>query len=250
MKSAIRNLSLLHLVGNALVLWCAYYWLGVGESSAGALTWSALVALACVCAALWLHGAALAQFRGSPAPLKAALRHLLPLIAVALAAAGIYALLMWWQARSPDKAFKIASYITLKLRKPLKPATVEHIFGVGFWIVRWAVVPVFLLPLAAAVAGQGWSGFGAGFWRMARRWLYWIETPALLVCALWAPRKLLAWTPTMHSFGMEMTSFVARALAAYLLLTAALLALEFFTGRGSASAGNPAVSQPVTVASP
>jgi hypothetical protein len=255
MKPAIWKLVLLHLVGNALLLWGGYYWLGVGESSAGALVWSAFVALACIVGAVWLHGVALAQF-GSDGPwlmraaFKSALRNLLPLLLVALAAVGLYLLLLRWQARSAGSAFKIASYLTLKLRKPIKPVTVGHVFGVAFWIVRWVVLPVFLSPLAAAVARLGWSGFRAGFWRLARRWLYWIETPALLLCAFWAPLKLIAWVPHVSGFTTEMASFVARALAAYLLMSAALLALEFFSGRRSASAGSPRSSQPTTVVSP
>jgi hypothetical protein len=244
MKPAIRNLCLLHLCGNALLLWGGYYWLGVGESSGGKLVWSAFVALACVCAALWLHGAAMAYFRDSPAPFISAARNLFPVLLAALAALGIYLLLARWQSHTAQTAFQIASYITLKLRKPLKPDTVSHVFDAVFWIVRWAVLPVILLPLFAALASLGWSGFRGGFWGAAKRWLYWIETPALLVCAFWVSLKLIGWVPHMNSFGMEMASFVVRALAAYLLMTAALLLLEFFT-----SAGSPRSSQPSTVVS-
>ncbi|HXN49000.1 MAG TPA: hypothetical protein VN893_20275 [Bryobacteraceae bacterium] len=255
MKLAIRNLLLLHLVGNALLLWCGYYWLGLGESSGGALAWSTFVALVCALAAIWLHGVALGQF-GSDGPwllrasLKSALRNLPPLLLIALAASGLYVLLWMWQVRSSGSAFKLASYLTLKLRKPIKPATVEHVLGVGFWLVRYAVLPVFLLPFAAAVAGRGWSGFRGRSWGSARRWTYWIETPALLACAFWVPLKLIAWVPKMRGFKMEMTSFALRALAAYLLMSGALLALEVLTGRGIASAGSPRSSQPTTVPSP
>jgi hypothetical protein len=255
MKPAIRNLCLLHLFGNALLLWSGYYWLGVGESSVRALGWSAFVAVACVCAALWLHGVALAHFRaggssGLAAALKSALRNLFPLVLIALAALGIYLLLARWQNYSSQPAFKIASYITLKLRKPLKPAVVSSVFDAVFWIVRWALLPVILLPLAAGIAGLGWSGFRSGFWKLAKRWLYWIEVPALLLCAFWVPLKLIGWVPHMSGFRMEMASFVVRAVVAYLLMAGALLVLEFFTGRGSASAGSPRSSQVSTVASP
>ena len=41
MSSAARKFFLLHLVINALLLWVAYEWLGVGESTRMRLLWSA-----------------------------------------------------------------------------------------------------------------------------------------------------------------------------------------------------------------
>ena len=34
MRSTLLKLCLLHLAGNALLLWLGYYWLGVGEGDA------------------------------------------------------------------------------------------------------------------------------------------------------------------------------------------------------------------------
>ena len=48
---------MLHLVANALLLWLGYEWLGVGESTALRLAWSALDALAILALVCWLHGA-------------------------------------------------------------------------------------------------------------------------------------------------------------------------------------------------
>src|ERR1039458_3998714 len=48
-------------------------------------------------------------------------------------------------------------------------------------------------------------------------WCFWIETPGLLVCALWLPLKLMGWTPQAFSFGIQMFSFVVLLPTAYLL---------------------------------
>ena len=48
MRTSLAKLALTHALANALLLWLGYYWLGLGEGRAAALSWSALVALALV----------------------------------------------------------------------------------------------------------------------------------------------------------------------------------------------------------
>ena len=55
-------LAAAHVVGNALLLWLGYYWLGLGESRASTLAWSALVALFLVTLECFLHGSTFAWF--------------------------------------------------------------------------------------------------------------------------------------------------------------------------------------------
>jgi hypothetical protein len=74
------------------------------------------------------------------------------------------------------------------------------------------------------VASRGWRGFAA-FGAKARQRRYWLEVPVLLLGAAWLPFQLYRWTPRVGSFGMEMTSFVLRLGAAYLLFIAAWLLL-------------------------
>jgi hypothetical protein len=232
MTRAMRTLCLIHFVANALLLWLAYYWLGVGESTIGRLGWSALLAILIVAAAVWLHGSGFVFFRtGRSALLPAfqtALRNLLPLFVLAIVVLIVYAVLSWWRAYSEDIPFKIASYLTLKLRKPVKPASVQAIFNGIFWIVRWLILPVPLMPLAGNVANKGWRGYRA---MLPRHWSYWIAVPALLICGVWLPLKLIAWVPRFSSFGVQMTSFLFRLLIGYLLFVAAWLLLELFTSR-------------------
>ena len=161
-------------------------------------------------------------------------------MAVAAVAGVIYGLLHSWSDYSSTPAFSIASFLTLKFRTPVKPLSIQRIFNVALWFVQWAVVPVLLLPAVSAVATQGWSGIRE-IGSHARRWLYWIQTPILLLCAFWIPLKLLAWVPTVGSFTMETLSFVVRAALAYLLFTGAWLVLASVT-----AAGNPRLTQPST----
>lgn len=262
MTRATRILWLMHFVVNALLLWLAYYWLGVGESTIGRLVWSAVLAVLILCAALWLHGSGFVFFRGdrtalSPA-LRTALRNLLPLFVLAIAALLIYGLLSWWRDYSTQPAFKIASYLTLKSRKPVKPATIQSVLNGILWLVRWAVIPVLLLPLAANVANKGWRGYRGEALGLTSRWLYWIQVVALLLCGIWLPLKLINWIPHFNSFSMQMTSFLFRLVIAYLLFVTACLLLELVSsgvpvavpsapGRTPAAPGPPH-SQPVHAA--
>jgi hypothetical protein len=237
MKS-LRGIVLMQLVGNAVVLWLGYYWLGIGESRPATLAWSAFVALAILCLTCWIHGSAFAFFAQPKAGVRGAasraFRRLLPLVALAIVIAAVYMLLDSLVGYGHTAAFKTASWLTLTVRRPVKPATVIRLVDAVFWFVRWMVLPVLLLPLWARPVVSP----------TPRSRLYWALTPVLLICAFWIPFQLLGWTPSVSSFGLEMTSFVVRAAAAYLLFVAGWLSLIFLT-----SAGRPALSQRKTVAS-
>lgn len=240
----------LHLIGNALLLWLGYYWLGIGESNAAHLAWSALVVLAFTLAALWLHGTALVLFSGDcesrfGTAARTVLRHLPPLFAAALLAAIIYALLAWWHDSFGHKAFVIGSYATMKLRRPVAPSGVLRAFYVFIWILRWMIVPALLFRLGASIALRGWAGFALPWQRPKNRWLYWPATCALLLCAIWVPLKLITWVPEIKQFALQLASFLSRLAVAYFLFAASLLVLEFLT-----AAGRPRATQPSTVASP
>ena len=232
----MRRLVLAHLVGNAVLLWLAYEWLGVGESTIPRLLWSTVFALAIFTAFCGLHGATFAYFREGKIGVR-----LVPLVVAAIGAIVLYALIAQWAAYSGQPAFELASYLTLKLRKPVKPAAVIRVFHIALWLVRWVLLPLVLLPVASGVAARGWRGFGEFGWR-GRGWLL---VPVLVLCGLWLPFVLLGWVPRVGGFWLQMASFVVRMGLAYLLFVAAAVALEFVTSRG-----RPVLSQPKTVASP
>lgn len=250
MTRSAAGLVALHLTGDAALLWLGYYWLGIGESDAPHLAWSAMVVVAFMLAALWLHGTALVLFNGEgerrfAVAALTALRHLAPLFVIAVAAGIIYGLLAWWHDSFGHKAFVIGSYATMKLRKPVAPARVLQWFDVLIWLLRWMIAPVILFRLGASVAARGWAGFRLPWPAPRVRWLYWIAVCALLLCAIWVPLKLIDWAPHIRQFGLQMASFLGRLGVGYLLFAGALLVLEFLT-----SAGKPRATQPSTVGSP
>jgi hypothetical protein len=233
MSTASRKLFLLHLVANALLLWLAYEWLGVGESTRLRLVWSALDALGILALIAWFHGATLVFFGASEPKIngafRTALRHVPALVVAAVVVLVLYGLVAWAAAASGQPAFRLASWLTLKLRTPVKPATMARIFLGGFWIVRWMVLPAGLLPMASGLAARGWRGFGEFSWRGG--WRYWLEVPLLLVAGLWLPFVVLGWVPVVSGFTLEMVSFAVRMLAAYLLFVGAVWTLEWVTAR-------------------
>src|ERR1035437_5309605 len=218
MSTAIRKLFLLHLVTDALLLWLGYEWLGVGESTRLRLVWSALDARAML--VFFLTGGG-PEINGA---FRTALRHVPALLAAAILVLVVYGLLAWAAAASGQPAFRLASWLTLKLRAPVKPATMARIFLGGFWIVRWMALPAALLPMASGIAVRGWRGFRQVRWRGG--WRYWLEVQLLLVAALLLPFVVLGWVPTVSGFTLQVVSLSLRGLAAYLLFVGAIWTLE------------------------
>jgi hypothetical protein len=241
-STSARKLFLLHLVADGLLLWLGYEWLGTGESTGLRLAWSALDALAILALACWFHGATLVFFRKDGElkindAFRSALRHVPALLSAAILVLALYGLLAWAAGAGAQSAFRLASWLTLKLRTPVKPATVARIFLGAFWILRWVVLPTGLLPMASGIAERGWRGFGEFSWRSG--WRYWLEVPLLLVAGLLLPFVLLGWVPAVSGFTLEMVSFSLRALVAYLLFVGAIWTLEQVTaGRGPAAYPN------------
>ena len=229
---ALAPLAAVHLAGNALLLWLGYYWLGLGETRAATLAWSALMALLLLTLVCWLEGATFAYFSDKR---LLQLRRLPSFMALAVGLLAVYWALTQWSDYSSQPAFKVASYLTMTFRKPVKPAPILRLFNLVLWLVRWMVVPALALPIFCGIAAH----------RHARRWWHWIATPVLLVCAFWLPLRLMGWKPLTGSFAMEMFSFVARLLVAYLLFVGAWLVLVFLTSRGS-----PRATQSSTAVSP
>lgn len=249
MTRSFALLALSHFIVNGILLWLGYYWLGVPESRAGTLAWSAAIGLLTVLAASWSYGSGLVYFGedGEQRTLCAwriSLRHLLPLTLTVVALILLYWLLARWGDYSAKPAFRMASYLTLKLRRPVRPASVQRGFDAVLWLARWMAVPVLVLPVLAAVTKSGWRGFPA-IGTKAGKWLYWIQTPFLLLCAVRLPLLLVYWVPHVRGFRIETASFVVRAGVAYLLFAGAWLLLAFVT-----SGGRPRLTQPSTVVSP
>jgi hypothetical protein len=222
----MKQLAAVQLVGNAAALSLGYYWLSIGEARMGLLAWSFMVAVFTSLLFVWLHGAGFIHGldpRGQP--FRQALRRLPSLFVAALVLLAVYLAISFLAGQLHDTQFKIASWLTLKLRKPVKPAAIRRAFDVFWWIVRWIVIPVLARPWVVAVAESGWRGLIR--LRLPKRTLAdWAITPALLLAALWLPFRVLAWKPFMNGFAIEMASFIVRFAIAYLLFAGGLMALE------------------------
>ena len=248
MKPSLLALCAAHFVGNALLLWLGYAWLGIPESTTAHLLLSIFVVLLFACSALWLHGTAFVYFSSHSArklrsAASLALRHLSALLTLAILAVILYGLLNLITGALGQPAFCLASWLTLNLRKPVSPAFVLALFQGIAWLVGWLFLPALLLPVAAAVSIQGFQGLRT----FARKpnLLRSLKICALVLGGIWLPMKLLAWIPQMPNFGAEMASFLLRAAVSYLLFVSFLLLLARIT-----SAGTPSLTQRTSSAVP
>jgi hypothetical protein len=219
----VKTLILLHAIGNGVLLWLAYQWLGIGESTTGRILLSAQLAIFLVVFATWLHATSCVFFqardiRGAG---RVALRHLPALLLLIVMTLIVYGLI----SAIPSPAFKIASYLTLHLRRPIKPTTLQSIFNGVMWLIRWVLLPVLIVPRFTTAASRGWT------MRAHTRRIYWAIIPACLLAGLWIPLKLIGWVPRFDSFPMQMTSFLLRAAVAYALFTASWIVLARLTSR-------------------
>ena len=236
-----RKLLLLHLVANALLLWLAYEWLGVDESNTPRLLLSGVDALAILSLVCWLYGASMVWFHANEPRLnesfRTALRHLGGLLVLAIGALAIYGLLGKLEAASAQPALKVASWLTWTFRRPVKPATITWIFNAIFWLFRWDILPVMLLPVSAAIAVRGRSGWGAIAARRPR--LLWIVVPLLALAGLWLPFVILNWQPKVANFTLEFISFTLRGLLAYVIFPASMLILARTHAEPAGAAAKP-----------
>jgi hypothetical protein len=228
MRAATVKLWALHLVANAAVVAGAYFWLGIGDASALQLAATLLIGLLLVAFTVWLHGAVFTHFREPGLPLaqafRTALRRLPLLILVAVFAAALYWALGWLLDHAYSPASNTASWLTLHLRRPVRPALILTIITWKVRVVEWWLVPALLLPLVAGIAGTP-----APFARL-RQLTFWIGCPVLLLLTLYVPWRLIRWVPYDRGLGLEMASFVLRWLIAWLLFVTAWFAVVALAG--------------------
>ena len=230
MRAATIRLWLLHLVANAVVIGGVYLWLGIGDATGLQLTATAVFGLLLIAFTVWLHGIVFAHFREPELPLSnaygTALRRLPPLILLTLVVLALYWLLGWlFDQYGYSRSVAVASWLTLHLRRPVRPATILWIATAKLRVWEWLIIPVIFLPIAAGVTERGWRGFGGKSWAMLRHWWFWVLCPVLLLLAIYVPWKLINWVPYQGKLGVEMTSFLLRWLIGWLLFVTAWFAL-------------------------
>lgn len=206
----MKKIWLLQFVANALLVYAFYEWLGIRDSRASQLILSVVLGLAIIAGTVFLHSRTF---------------HVKPLRFAAILL--VFLVVFWGLNQLPLDRFGLwlASTLTYRLRKPVKPPTVVQTLTWLKLFLQWIVVPLLLLQR-----------------RSPRFWLQYI---AVVLVAFFVPSLLIHWTPKLTGTALQVTSFVLRFGVAYCLVTTGFVALWRFT-----ASGNPVESQPSTVALP
>jgi hypothetical protein len=206
----MKKLWLIQFVANALIVFAFYEWLGIRDSRASQLILSFVLGLAIIAGTVFLHSRTF---------------HMKPLRFAAILL--IFLLVVWGLNQIPLDKFGLwlASILTFKSRKPVKP---DLVVSVLMWLklsIQWIIVPLLLLQ--------------------RRSPKFWLQYIAVVLVAFFVPSLLIHWTPKLTSTALQVTSFILRFGVAYCLVTTGFVALWRFTDSGS-----PVASQPNTVALP
>jgi hypothetical protein len=226
----MKRLWLIQAVGNALLFWAAFTWLGLRDSRNSQLIETALFGLLILIPWLWLQNGTMAYCADRSQGLWAAFRKSLATLALFSAVVVVFAILFWslgrLQGPLTDAGQRTASWLTFHLRKPFKPPTWIRTYLAILWGVRWIVLPVLMLPLASGVARDGLRGS-----RLATSRIFWLEYLIALLLGFWIPTLLIHWVPALSGTTAQVLSFVVRCGLAYALIITSWIAVAFFSGR-------------------
>lgn len=253
-----KRLWLLHAGANVALAALVYGWLWVPEARGWQLLLSALLALVIAAAALWLHGATAWYFHayhsGGEATLRAAFRGVLPRLPALFAWFAGLALVLWatgWLLEAAGEWSKVvASWLTLKLEKPVSPESVLRLFRRAAWALDWVVVPLAFAPVFVRTALAGFAALRPGSvlraWRAFGRLGAWVAVGVALLTGYYLPGLLAGWVPEVTGLAAETASAAARLLLAYALaVTAWLLLLSWFARPAAAGGEAPGDSASV-----
>jgi hypothetical protein len=120
----------------------------------------------------------------------------------------------WLKDACLHTIWKIPSWLTLKLNRPVRIAPFVKAVQILFGFLLWGVLPALAtMLLTARERGYGlWSG-----WRIAHLWRLWAITALTLIVLEVLPWQLAHWVPHMHSALGELFCAIARIGAAVLL---------------------------------
>lgn len=224
------RLLLLHIFANPVLFALFVLWLLIPVASGFHLLLNFMVAVALLGVLLTLHAGTLnyysdCQLGGTPfsSPFRRALRHVLPVAICVVAFCALWLFVGKLQSYQITLGTYLRSTFPVSLRRHVTLPVVEGLFTAAIFVVRWILVPAFVLPLTFQAADRGFRGFGKGglaAWsKTVRNSSYWI---VLLVCALigvLGSGKLMALTPDFKTstFDGELVSLIVRLAIAYLL---------------------------------
>ena len=216
----MKRLWLIQATGNALLFWSAFTWLGIRDSKSWQLVETGVFGLMIAALWLWLQNGTFFYCAHRPISLWKAYRESLRTLAVFSAVAIGFVVIAWALGQFHDPLTRAgqrtASWLTFHLRKPVKPTTWVGLYLAALWVVRWIVLPVFTLPIAAQRV-----------WRLAPR-LFWLQYLAALAVGYWLPSVLMTWVPKLTGTAAQIFSFSLRFGIAYALIITAWLSIISF----------------------
>jgi hypothetical protein len=244
-------------LGTLLWLALAYAWLWIREAKWWHLAGSALLALFLLYLAAFLQRTALRVYRrvrisgmdaafGRRTIRRRAFHQWLPgAVLVALLFAALVWLSIVLQDALPVMTQRVASWLTLHLRRPVDPYRLETRAEALFFVGPWFQFVVFWLPLAAAaLLGE------PGLWRSAarawRKWRYWLSTLACVAIGYLSFSKLAEWVPRVRGIAGQSASMFARLLLGYVIALGAWLVILALVEEAIAPATSPDETQDLT----
>lgn len=224
----MKRLWLIQAAGNAFLFWCAFTWLGIRDSRTSQLVETAVLGLLILILWLWLQDGTFAYCGDRSQGLWAAFRRSAKTLAIFSTVVIAFVLLVWalgkLEGPLTTAGQRTASWLTFHLRKPIKPATWVRGYLALLWAVRWIVLPVLTLPIAAGAATNG----ARGLWRRSSR-VFWLQYLVALLIGYYAPTLLVHWIPQFTATTAQVFSFTFRIGMAYVLAISMWLAVAFFS---------------------
>ena len=231
--SALRNprLVALHLFVNAILLASASFWLLIPEEHVWQLLFAGFSALLILLIFLWLHSGTLVYAADpNPAKFRDAFSIKLGRMMWLLIGLSVLFCCMRTIAGWNDSRWQIAGYLYSKAPSWLRPihgatgyvTALGYIFSASFWYI---LPCVFLPVIAARIVG---APVRRGL-RTLAQWQYWFGMAITTLLGVWLTIQILGWTPG-KTLSQQTVSLVIRLIVAYLIATAAWLAMAGLLG--------------------
>jgi hypothetical protein len=213
----------IHVVANAALLAAIYGWLWIPDQTAVHLLAAIAAAIAILLVASWLHASTLEHFRINHESGEARVRvsfkpskrriGLFALWLVVLCAAIV--LVLQLNDHLQPTANRIASALTLWLRRPFRPVSIANVLSIAVTGGAFILVPLVLLQL----------------WNRSKRSTFLLIYVGLFLICAYLPYRLIWWVPTFRGLYGQAASMTVRFGLAYLLSVTGWLVLASTLGR-------------------
>jgi hypothetical protein len=141
----------------------------------------------------------------------------------------------------------LRSIMPVGLRKILTESRVDHFFTYITWLIFWAVLPGFSLPLGLQLAKHGVHGLSSDGWnawsRIVFGFRYWVVFVLFLAVGVCIPQALVYWHPQIARLSGEAVSLGLRFFLAWLLAVTAWVVFTSALGWLNAESATDAAKQ-------